>query len=260
MPGLGRRWVRVVLLGLMVLGLVPMVGSQLVVAQEATNEFGPVTTMALDASGNGWAWGMSPPQTFFNGFLLRIENGTWRVGASSEGDRTVIPAGAIATKIVLNAKGDFGWAIGETRNPEDEEDAGPLLMRLRNGTWAPARNSFPKTLHLLDITIAPDESDGWMTAYDDGLGGFRLLRFRNGSWDYVALPAGGGALEAVALSPDGKQGWAAGPGSSTTDPLAPITAYRLSNGQWQAVQGDFSGAPIAASSVVADNAGNGWMI
>jgi hypothetical protein len=113
---------------------------------------------------------------------------------------------------------------------------------------------------LLDITIAPDESDGWMTAYDEGEERFRLLRLRNGSWNYVSLPAGGGALEAVALSPDGKQGWAAGPRSSTSDPFAAPAAYRLNNGEWQVVRGDFSGAPIAASSVVADNAGNGWLI
>ncbi len=260
MLGLRHTCLRVIFLGLMVLGLAPMTGSRSVVAQEARNEFGPVTAMALDASGNGWAWGMSPPQTFFNGFLLRIENGQWRVAVSSEGNRNVIPVGAIATKIVLNARGDFGWAIGETRNPEDEEDVSPLLMRLRNGTWAPARHSFPATLHLLDITIAPDESDGWMTAYDDNPGRFRLLRYRNGSWNFVSLPASGGALEAVALSPDGRQGWAAGPRNSTTDALGTPAAYRLVNGQWQVVEGDFSGAPIAASSIVADNAGNGWMI
>ncbi|MDQ5824156.1 MAG: hypothetical protein M3441_08080 [Chloroflexota bacterium] len=259
MRRLRHTCLRVILLALMVLGLTPMTGSRLVVAQEASNEFGAVSAVALDASGNGWAWGTSPPQTFFNGFLLRIEGGTWRVATSSEGNRDVIPVGAEATKIVLTSKGDFGWAIGDIRDPETDEFS-PLLMRLRTGTWAPARHSFPATMRLLDITIAPDESDGWMTAYDDGQERFRLLRFRNGSWDYVALPANGGALEAVALSPDGKQGWAAGPRSSTTDPLGTLGAYRLNNGQWQVVDGDFSGAPIAASSIVADNSGNGWMI
>ncbi|HEX8221126.1 MAG TPA: hypothetical protein VF914_18180 [Chloroflexia bacterium] len=228
-------------------------------AQEAVPEFGYVSAVALDGSGSGWAWATSPPQTFFNGFLIRVENGAWRVAASAEQDPGVVPSGAAATKIVLTAKGDFGWAIGQIRSLEGEEFA-PLLMRLRNGTWAPARHSFPTSMRLLDITIAPDESDGWMTAYDEGEERFRLLRLRNGSWNYVSLPAGGGALEAVALSPDGKQGWAAGPRGSTTDPFATPAAYRLNNGQWQAVAGDFSGAPIAASSVVADNAGNGWMI
>ncbi len=78
------RHVRVALFVLLLLGLAPIAGSRPVVAQEASNQFGPMTTMALDANGNGWAWGMSPPQTFFNGFLLRIEDGAWRVAVSSE--------------------------------------------------------------------------------------------------------------------------------------------------------------------------------
>ncbi|MDQ3855104.1 MAG: hypothetical protein M3281_01750, partial [Chloroflexota bacterium] len=228
-------------------------------AQEATNQFGSVSAVALDVAGNGWAWATSPPQTFFNGFLVRIENGAWRVAVSSEENRSVIPAGAVANKIVLTGRGDFGWAIGQIRSAQTEGSS-PLLMRLRNRTWAPARHSFPATLRLLDITIAPDESDGWLAAYDDGQRRFRLLRLRGGSWDYVSLPGNGGALAAVALSPDGKQGWAAGPRNSTTDPEAAIAAYRLNSGRWEVVQGDFSGAPVAASSVVADNAGNGWMI
>lgn len=259
MSGVRRGWVRVSLFVLLALGLAPVGRAGRVVAQEVTNQFGSVSAVALDASGNGWAWATSPPQTFFNGFLIRIENGAWRVAVSSEGNRNVIPAGAVANKIVLTGRGDFGWAIGEIRSPETDEFS-PLLMRLRNGAWAPARHSFPPTLQLLDIAISPDESDGWLTAYDDGQGRFRLLRLRGGSWDYVSLPANGGALASVALSPDGRQGWAAGPRSSTTDPAAAIAAYRLNNGRWEAVQGDFAGAPIAASSIVADNAGNGWMI
>jgi hypothetical protein len=230
-----------------------------VVAQQPATEFGPVSAVALDAAGNGWAWAASPPQTFFNGFLLRIENGAWRVAASSEGNRDVIPAGASASKIVLTAKGDMGWAIGQVRSLESEEFS-PLLMRLRNGAWAPARNSFPPTLRLLDITITPDESDGWLTAYDDGEKRFRLLRLRGGSWNYVSLPANGGALEAVALSPDGKQGWAAGPRDSTTERLATPAVYSLTNGQWQVVPGDLPGRPLASSRIVADNAGNGWLV
>jgi hypothetical protein len=256
---LRRVWGRVLLLVFLASGLLSIAGTRSVVAQQTAAEFGSVSAVALDAVGNGWAWATSPPQTFFNGFLLRIENGAWRVAASSEGNREVIPAGASANKIVLTAKGDMGWAIGQVRSLEGEEFS-PLLMRLRNGAWAPARNSFPPTLRLLDITIAPDESDGWLTAYDDGEERFRLLRLRGGRWDYVSLPANGGALEAVALSPDGKQGWAAGPSSSTTARLSTPAAYRLVNGRWQVVPGDLSAGPVAASRVVAGNDGNGWLI
>ncbi|HYP20822.1 MAG TPA: hypothetical protein VEY08_12175, partial [Chloroflexia bacterium] len=81
-------------------------------AQGAVPEFGYVSAVALDASGSGWAWATSPPQTFFNGFLIRIEGGAWRVAASAEQNAGVVPSGAEATKIVLTGKGDFGWAIG----------------------------------------------------------------------------------------------------------------------------------------------------
>src|SRR5689334_11821952 len=45
-------------------------------------EIGNVYAMALDASGNGWAWAAPKPQTFATSFLLRIENGTWRIAAT----------------------------------------------------------------------------------------------------------------------------------------------------------------------------------
>ena len=119
------HWARV--WGLFVVVLVASMapGVRLGAAQEAAPEFGYVSAVALDVTGNGWAWATSPPQTFFNGFLIRIENGAWRVAASAEENAGVVPSGAAATKIVLTAKGDFGWAIGQIRSLEGEEFAPP---------------------------------------------------------------------------------------------------------------------------------------
>ena len=43
-------------------------------------DIGPVGAIALDGSGNGWAWAAPAPQTFATNFLLRIEAGrtAWR--------------------------------------------------------------------------------------------------------------------------------------------------------------------------------------
>src|SRR5947208_1485067 len=45
-------------------------------------DLGPIGPIALDGSGNGWAWAAPKPQTFATSFLLRIEDGNRYVAAT----------------------------------------------------------------------------------------------------------------------------------------------------------------------------------
>jgi hypothetical protein len=228
------------------------------VARELTQnnpEIGTVETIGLDGAGNGWAYAGPGPQTAAQAFLLRIENGGWRVFADSEEDPDLLPLGAIIDRIALTEKGDAGWAIGGICC-----DATPFMWRLRNGTWSPYEADFTDTLSFRDIAITPDGSDGWLTGTDYSTGQYKLMRLRNGSWQSAPLPAGGGGLDLVALSPDGKIGWAVGPRINSRDLDAPQAAYRLNNGRWDAVAGDVYAPIFSPATLVADNLGGAWVI
>ena len=260
----GARSMSLALAVLALMGLALGSGVEHSVAQaqvpvQPVPEIGPVELVALDAAGNGWAWASSPPQTFASSFLLRIENGAWRVALSSEKNSDVLPPATRLTRLVVTDAGASGWAIGFVLG-EPDLDIRPVVLRLNNGQWERRRTSLPLTTILHDLTITPDGSDGWMTAWDTREQRYKLLRLRNGSWDYVALPAGGGALDKVALSPDGKQGWAVGPRSESRNVFAQHAAYRLIDGKWTAVPGDLYIPTFVPVGIAADNAGNGWVI
>src|SRR6478609_8941748 len=196
MKSLDRRAVwgaRLVIVGLLVFaGLRPQAPAGAQPAQ-ADPQIGPVGVLALDGTGNGWAWAAPKPQTFATSFLLRIENGVWRIALDSTSAPAVLPLNSRIDRIVLTAKGDEGWAIdsaGETN----------LLWHLQGGAWHIAKSSIPPTVSWFDLTMSADGSDGWLLGYDRG-GETRLLRLRNGSWGYVAAPTTG-KMYMLAISPD----------------------------------------------------------
>ncbi len=217
-------------------------------------DIGPVGAIALDGSGNGWAWAAPAPQTFATSFLLRLEDGQRSIAADSPGTPALLPPGLRMTRMVLTADGSDGWAIGNVHG--DGGRITPLLWRYQNGTWRVARSSLPDGLELLDLTIRADGSDGWMTGYNGDRLEIKVLRLRNGAWDYVT---GSTFVELthVAISPDGQSGWASGPnalGANTIDGV-----YELVNGRWTRPQVGYP-ADHEAIQIVADNRGNGWLL
>jgi hypothetical protein len=215
--------------------------------------FGLVGALALDGSGNGWAWAAPAPQTFATSFLLRLEAGAYRVAASTGEDAALLPPGLEVARMALTADGTGGWAVGNVANANGST---PLLWRYQNGEWRVARSSFPADLRLLDLTLSADGSDGWIPATQGTQATARLLRLRNGAWDYVTGPAFA-ALTHVAISPDGQHGWASGPSSQGPTTLL----YQWQEGRWTRAAAP-PPSPIlqVATALAADNAGDGWMI
>jgi hypothetical protein len=255
-----RRSMQVVLLVFMLCGmaLAGRGGAGGVLARglmQGTPDIGSVEAIGLDGAGNGWAYAGPGPQTSAQAFLLRIENGAWRIFADSEGDPNILPLGSIMGRIALTEKGDAGWAIGTICC-----DGDPSMWRLNNGIWGKYNKNISPTLRFYDLAITPDGSDGWITAIDSSTQQYKLMRLRNGSWDFTTLPSSGGALHLVALSPDGKSGWGVGPRSTSKDPDAQQAAYRLNNGRWDVVAGDVYAPNFTPGMLVADNIGGGWVI
>src|SRR5688500_8761059 len=173
---------------------------------QGTPEIGLVETIALDAAGNGWAWAGPPPQVFQRSILLRIENSSWKIFADSEVENDILFSGSRMERIVLTERGDAGWAIGAICC-----DASPAMWRLQGGRWAPYTRNLVQGIRFYDITINADGTDGWLTLFSERENRYRLMRLRNGQWNYVANPASGGALQLVAINTGGGEGWAVGP-------------------------------------------------
>ncbi|HKP52254.1 MAG TPA: hypothetical protein VJ183_06335 [Chloroflexia bacterium] len=231
------------------------VGAQAVAAQ-GNPEIGFVEVIALDGAGNGWAWAGPPPQIFEKNFLLRIENGSWRIATDSEKSGSVLPGGATIHSIALTENGDEGWAVGAVCC-----DASPLTLRLQKGVWSQYK-SLPLNFSPRDLAITPDGTDGWMAGVDEISFTYKMMRLRNGKWEAAPALASGGGIRLLALSPDGKKGWAVGPRSSSdvTDIDAPHAAYRLNNGRWDVVQGGLYKSTHDPFEIAADNLGSGWIV
>jgi hypothetical protein len=242
------------LLGLALPALLLPAAARPAPAVQAEPEIGPVWAVALDASGDGWAWAAPAPQTFATSFLIRVEQGAWRVAADSLSDPELLPPGLWIADMVLTTDGRAGWAIGWV---EEEEADRPILWRMQNGTWRVHDQDLPLAFQPVDVTLTADGGDGWMTGYDAAEEVYRLLRLRDGVWDLGDAPAAG-ALAAVAISPDGTHGWAMGPRDFNY--TRPPTLFRLVEGRWVGAPAVNLTANHGAMALAADNAGNGWLI
>src|SRR5690242_16910839 len=96
----------------LVLVVAPGAHGRVALAVDEAPDIGPVTTVALDSSGNGWAWATAAPQKPATRYLLRIKDGAWDVAADSTTDTELLPFGVVMTRLALTADGKDGWAMG----------------------------------------------------------------------------------------------------------------------------------------------------
>ncbi|HEX9988917.1 MAG TPA: hypothetical protein VGE45_10640 [Chloroflexia bacterium] len=223
-------------------------------ARSQEPEIGPVEAVALDGAGNGWAWAAPSLQTSPTSFLLRIQDGKFRVVADSTQEPGLLPARLRVFRIALTAKGDDGWAIADVL--EGDEDV-PAVLRYRNGAWGVVEGAVDKDLFLLDLTITADGTDGWMTAIHFVTSDYVLLRLRNGLWTPIDLPADD-QLSVVAVSPDGSKGW--GAGLKTVEGGTEDGIFQLVGGRWEAVEGEIYPPDERPTRIAVDNAGDGWFV
>ncbi|MEO8287740.1 MAG: hypothetical protein ABI670_15030 [Chloroflexota bacterium] len=217
---------------------------------DGENEVGPVEALALDSTGNGWAWAEFAPQRPGTNYLVRIDNGQWRIAEDTTTQPTLLPSGLTMYKMVLTAKGDDGWAVGRTT------ERYPVLWRYQAGSWKTVKLDVPASARIASsLTINADGTDGWMSVYDMLNDEYVLLRLRNGAWKAVPQVKGG-MIAYAAISPDGKSGW--GTGRYGTTPVDAV--FKLENGVWVSPPIKTFEPRQVATDVTADNAGGGWAL
>ncbi|HMA37109.1 MAG TPA: hypothetical protein VKY74_21820 [Chloroflexia bacterium] len=108
---------------------------------------------------------------------------------------------------------------------------------------------------MTDLALSADGRSGWISLINPA----QALSLHDGRWVPVAPPDPGGFYN-LAISPNGRLGWAVGPSA------AGYTLYRLAGQRWLAV------APVwlppepllperlATIRLTADDAGNGWLL
>ena len=211
-----------------------------------TPAFGPITALALDNVGDGWAWS-GPTMPGGDPALLRLHNGTWQVVSRTDpAGGPIVQLSPTIYEFALTDQPGEGWAIGT--------GGGPRIWHLTGGKWQPYAHTLARGVSLGDLAVSADGQAGWLTGNNLDAGVPTLLRLQNGAWTAAAQPANG-ILENVAISPDGQHAWAWG--HHTGDRAAAI--WHWLEGRWQEVTGIVPATPII-QSITADNAGNGWVI
>ncbi len=216
--------------------------------RQAAAEIGPVTTVGLDAQGNGWAVA-NVAGVGTAAFLLRIEDGTWRMAADRTSRPDLLFEDVGMSKMVLVADGSSGWAIGTDVALQE-----PVLWRLQNGRWSRVAANLPSNARFISgLAMSEDGKTGWLSVHNPAHAAEYLRRLQNGAWTDVKLPEDTG-IEFISLSPNGRYGWATG--ELNGDPKI----FGLSNGQWSFIPGAFLPPDSYLSSVATDNDGNGWAV
>jgi hypothetical protein len=211
-------------------------------------DIGPVTTMALDASGNGWAWATAAPQKPATRYLLRITDGTWTVAADSTSDPDLLPFGVTIQRLALSADGTDGWAIGNAG------ESTPIFWRYSGASWKTVAIALPEgATQPHSLTLSADGKSGWMTIYAPDADAYALLTLRDGLWTSVPQPDGN-SIALVALSPDGASGWALGKPSTATS----LTVYALADDHWNPLGTAIDATQ--ATDLAADNTGKAWAL
>jgi hypothetical protein len=239
-----RRWARLGGVLALALSLIGGLGGGPAAAQTPT--FGPVTSMALDNAGGGWAWS-GPTTPGGDARLLRLQNGQWQVvGRNDPVGGLIVQLSPTIYEFALADPPGEGWAIGT--------GGGPRIWHLTGGKWQPYAHNLARGVSLGDLTVSADGQAGWLTGNNLDAGVPTLLRLQNGTWTSSPEPANG-VLENMAISPDGQQAWAWG--YHTGDRAKAV--WHWLNGRWQEVAGVIPSEPIIGR-IVADNAGNGWIV
>jgi hypothetical protein len=216
-------------------------------ARQLFPEVGAVEAIALDASGNGWAWAHPAPQRPGTNYLLRIENGDWRIAEDTTTRPDLLPSGATIYHMAVASDLSDGWAVGRTI---DEE---PLVWRLLDGRWQPAELEVPATATTpRSMSLTADGSDGWLTVSGSEGGRSVLLRMVNGAWRLVP-EVDGGRLEFLAVGADGKSGWGVG-----FEEDGEQIVYRYANGAWTRTDATIPATERPVTALTVDNSGAGW--
>jgi hypothetical protein len=207
---------------------------------------GPVSAMAIDNVGGGWAW-TGPRDQNDAGHILRLENGAWREVLRDSREAGAIGRAAALYDIELSGDGRQGWAVGA--------GAGQQIYQLRDGNWLTAENPFPRDWTLNSLTVSASGTDGWLVAQDTSVRQ-QLARLRNGKWEPQLQPVFA-EIRHIAISPDGKTVW--GVGESRNNPQQHV-AVRMQDGRWVDDPQQMYEVPFNSTTVVADNHGNGWTL
>jgi hypothetical protein len=210
-------------------------------------EVGAVETVALDSWGNGWAWANPAPQRPGTNYLIRIENGEWRIAEDTTTRPDILPMGGTIYDMAVASGANDGWAIGRTIDDE------PLVWRLINGRWQPAELEVPAGMTTpRSMSLTADGSDGWLTVTGEEGATNLLLRMRNGGWR-PTTQVDNGRMEFLAISPDGKNGWGVGIGENDAQ-----SVYRYANGRWTRTQATIPATERPVTRLTVDNSGAGW--
>jgi hypothetical protein len=207
---------------------------------------GPVSAMAIDNVGGGWAW-TGPRDQNDLGHILRLDSGAWRDVSRDSREAGALGRAAAVYDIELSGDGRQGWATGS--------GGGQRIFQLRDGNWLTADNPFPPDWVLNSLTVSANGTDGWLVAQDASVRQ-QLARLRNGKWERQLQPVFA-EVRHIAISADGKTVW--GVGESRNNPQQHV-AVRMQNGQWVDDPKQMYEVPFNAGSVVADNYGNGWTL
>jgi hypothetical protein len=217
-------------------------------ARQPGDEIGPVLTLALESSGNGWAWASSAPQRPGTNYLLRIENGRWRIAGDTTTNAALLPSGLSMHSMALTANGTDGWAIGQTI------DRTPVLWRFRNGAWRTTPITMPGGAYVpQSLSISADGTKGWLTFYDKALEFTTIMRLRNGQWSPFSQLRNG-MINVATISPNGENNIAAGwTGSDQTPAL-----FRLLGDNWVEEPVTRLAPGQIVEDLAMDNSARGW--
>ena len=261
----GRRaWL--VLLGIIGLLIAPL-GVGAAPARQEQIEFGIIHVMALEGSGNGYAWASirrppppgegyrvpglaAPVADEHNSYLLRMEGDRSFVIADTSSAPTILEQGLDVWRMSVTADGRELWAIGKVEHAGAADT--PAVLHLKDGQ-AERAEAFLNGALPVDLTLSADGTQGWITAVD-AQGGYHLFTRRSGAWVETAQPAAGPVVY-LAISADGQQGWAAGPHAAAR------VFYRLANGAWVAEPGRGDARTAGRIfRIAADNNGQGYAL
>ena len=219
----------------------------------ASLRWAPSRTLALDAKGLAWGWAAPRPQTFATSFLVSFGGGNAGVATESTRNPALLPPGLHMTRLAVTAAGDDGWGIGAVG---EGDSATPMLWRLDKNGWRVARNSFAPTLELLDLTLSGDGREGWITVYDRAISAPACCGCKTapGTSSPNRPPARSRRSRSV------RTARAAGRLAQRPDAAGQCGPLPAQPGRWVAVPGNLYPLGDVAEQVVADNAGNGWLI
>ncbi len=242
-------------------------------AAQSLIPLGVIHVMAVDNSGQGYAWadycrrlcgngGMAPGRVAglaapaevqtppASSFLLRMEAGRWYILADSNTAPTLLVPGLDVWRMVVSADGQEGWAAGKVTSAGKADV--PVLFQLHQGSWGSASALLAPDYIPIDLAYSADGSAGWLTARN-AAGQYKLWRLSAGQWVEAPQPAGA-TLTYVGVGPGGQTAWAVDSTGTT------IQTYHLIAGNWVAQGAAALPGAYHPMRLTVDDSGNGWLV